>query len=307
MNSANPDTREARTAAWQLAGGAAFISLAAPLVKGTSVDASVAAIYRMLFGALTLGLLMMLNPRWRRGWRQGWGGSALIAFFFALDLWFWHRSIHWLGPGLATLLANLQVFLLPVGAGILYAEKPPARFYLGLLLAASGLWLLFGMNWAAFSSINRWGIVYGVLTAIAYAAYTLSLRHWQSRSDAPAAIARLFQVSALCTVMLTLSTLGSALYYLVIEPSDWLRLIALGMLCQVLGWLLITRGLPGVAAAVAGLLLLLQPSLSLIWDHLFFGLQLDGKQVCGVLLALVGIYFGGLGARRVSRATTTRA
>ena len=32
--------------------------------------------------------------------------------FFSLDLWFWHRSIIYIGPGLSTLLANFQVFIL---------------------------------------------------------------------------------------------------------------------------------------------------------------------------------------------------
>ncbi|GAB4201149.1 MAG: DMT family transporter [Wenzhouxiangellaceae bacterium] len=279
-------------ALWWVAAGAALISLAAPLVKGTSVEPTLAAICRMWFGSLTLGLLLLINPEWRRGWRRGWGASALIALFFALDLWFWHRSIHWLSPGLATLLANFQVFLLPLLGRVIYAEKPAPRFFIGLLLAAGGLWLLFGHNWQQFTGLNRWGVVYGVLTAVAYAAYTLTLRHAQSGGQAPAASARLFQVSLLCTILLVIDGWIEGLDFFAIHGSDWLRLIALGVLCQVFGWILIARGLPGVAAAIAGLLLLLQPSLSLVWDFLFFGLQLSTLQIIGVLLALAGIYFG---------------
>lgn len=281
-----------------LASGAFCISLAAPLVKGSQVDPIIAAVFRMFFGGLMLALLMSLSPQWRTGWRQGWWGSALIAIFFSLDLWFWHKSIHWIGPGLATLLANFQVFLLPAAAGLIFKEHPQARFYWGLAVAALGLWLLFGVGWEAFTLENRWGVLYGLLTALAYAAYILTLRQYQSRPQAPATAARLFQVCVWCTFFLALSSWEQRDEYLTIALTDWLKLIALGVVCQVLGWLLITRGLPGVAAAVAGLILLLQPSLSLIWDFIFFDLALARNQLIGVALALGGIYLGSRGAKK---------
>ena len=123
------------TAVWQLVGGAFCISLAAPLVKGTQLDPSIAGVFRMFFGALTLAALLLAYPRWRQGWQHGWLSSALIALFFSLDLWLWHYSIHWVGPGLATLLANFQVFILPLAAGFLFREHPQRRFYWGLCLS----------------------------------------------------------------------------------------------------------------------------------------------------------------------------
>lgn len=289
-------------AAWQVALGALCISLAAPLVKSTAVAPETAAVFRMFFGALALAGVLCCAPEWRRGWRTGWSSSALIALFFTLDLWFWHRSIHWLGPGLATLLANFQVFLLPLVAGWLYGERPKPAFYLGLALAALGLLLLFGLNWQQFSGLNRWGIGYGLLTALAYSAYLLSLRHYQSKGQAPSAAARLFQVCVWSALMLALIDLPRWSSYAQISSPDWLRLIALGVLCQVMGWLFITRGLPGLSAAVAGLLLLLQPSLSLTWDHFWFGLALSHSQMAGVVICLLGIYCGSaLGKRPVPK------
>ena len=109
--------------------------------------------------------------------------------------------------------------------------------------------------------------------------------------------ARLFQVCVWCVPMLALTTWQQAAEYTTIQPADWLRLLALGVVCQVVGWLFITRALPAVPAAVAGLLLLLQPSLSLTWDHLFFDLALNHWQLSGVLLTLTGIYYGSVRRR----------
>ena len=65
---------------------------------------------------------------------------------------------------------------------------------------------------------------------------------------------------------------------------------AYGVLSQVCGWLLITNGLPLVRSTLAGLIILLQPSLSFIWDILFFNRQTDLYGVIGAYIALAAIY-----------------
>jgi len=76
------------------------------------------------------------------------------------------------------------------------------------------------------------------------------------------------------------------------DTQSLLALIALGVVCQVLGWMAITRGMPGLPASLVGLLLLLQPTLSMIWDAALFGLRLEVLQLAGAVLALAGIYLG---------------
>ncbi|CAO0819763.1 hypothetical protein DFAR_1110033 [Desulfarculales bacterium] len=43
--------------------------------------------------------------------------------FFALELTFWHRSIHLLGSGLATILAEFQVFFLAGFGALFFGER----------------------------------------------------------------------------------------------------------------------------------------------------------------------------------------
>jgi drug/metabolite transporter (DMT)-like permease len=63
---------------------------------------------------------------------------------------------------------------------------------------------------------------------------------------------------------------------------------------QCLGWLAISSGLAGVRPALAGLILLLQPTLSYLWDVLFFDKPTGLVELCGVALALGGIYCGSV-------------
>jgi len=76
----------------------------------------------MLFGGLLLaGLLVWRGERPALGRAMPWVLAAAAAF--ALDLVFWHRSILAVGTGLATLLANFQVFLVAIASVALFGER----------------------------------------------------------------------------------------------------------------------------------------------------------------------------------------
>jgi drug/metabolite transporter (DMT)-like permease len=55
---------------------------------------------------------------------------------------------------------------------------------------------------------------------------------------------------------------------------------------------LITKALPRLTSAIAGLLLLLQPSLAFLWDVVFFNRETSPMAWSGVALAIVSIYLG---------------
>jgi len=224
-------------------------------------------------------------------WRRGWPGSILLGLFFALDLWFWHRSIIYVSPGIATLLANMQVLVMGAVGILWFREAGGWRFIAGVMVALAGLWLLLGQGWAQLSDRYQLGVVFGLLTALAYAAYLLTMRRVQQR-ETLGPVDRLFQVSLSCAVIMLAATLaeGDSLVIPSLQSATYLVLIAL--LCQVVGVVMIARGLPGLEASVAGLLLLLQPGLSMVWDLLFFELSISLMQTVGVLLTLAGIYLG---------------
>lgn len=282
--------------------GAVIISFAAVFTRLADVAPTTSGFYRMLFGALAFGILLVLRPQMRAGFGRGWPGSILIAAFFAADIWFWHRSIWYIGPGLATLLANFQVFMLTAIGIFWLKERVGWRFASGLGLAVAGLWLLFGRDWANLAPDYRLGVIFGLLTALAYGGYLLSLRGFQIRHPQIRAEARLAQVTVLCGLMLGALNLAEGHAFTIPDIGSLAALVALGVVCQVFGWLAITRGMPFLPAAVVGLLLLLQPTLSIVWDMVLFALRLGAWQILGCALALIGIYLGFRAAARRERA-----
>src|SRR3546814_1663894 len=107
------------------------------------------------------------------GWRalapRTWGWIIVTGVFFAADLWLWHRSILLVGPGLATLLGNAQVFFMALAGVLLFRERVGPRFLGGLLLAFAGLWLMLGSNWSQLPPQYRWGVWLGLGTGVCYA------------------------------------------------------------------------------------------------------------------------------------------
>jgi drug/metabolite transporter (DMT)-like permease len=281
-----------RRSALLVTAGAVMISFAAVFVRIAEVAPTTSAFYRMIFGGMALLLLIAVRPKLHAGFARGWAGSALIAAFFTADMWFWHRSILYIGPGLSTLLANFQVFVLAAIGVLWFREHFGWRIGSGIGLAFAGLWLLFGQQWTGLPPEYRLGVVFGLLTAMAYSGYILSLRGLQIRQPKTRVEARLAQVTILCGAMLGVLNLFEGHGFAIPDGQSLAALVALGVLCQVLGWLAITYGLPGLPASLVGLLLLLQPTLSMIWDAAFFGLRLGALQLIGALLALTGIYLG---------------
>jgi drug/metabolite transporter (DMT)-like permease len=55
---------------------------------------------------------------------------------------------------------------------------------------------------------------------------------------------------------------------------------------------LIASSLPQVSTTEAGLALLLQPSLSFVWDVLFFARAVSTTELAGAVITLIAIYLG---------------
>jgi drug/metabolite transporter (DMT)-like permease len=271
--------------------GAVMLSFSAVFVKWAHVGPTASGFYRMFFGALILlGAVLIRKERFFHG-SHHLKIVFICGLLFALDITLWHRSIHFIGPGLATLMANFQVFFLALFGMTILKEKSNWKFFVAVPTAVFGLYLIVAPNWNAMGDEYRAGVVLALVAAISYAGYILVLRNFQSK----------FSVSAFSTIGLIalITSAVLALEALVINESlvipdlqSWVALLGYGLFSQVLGWLLISSGLPKIEASRAGLILLLQPTFSFVWDILFFNRPTTWLEVVGALMALFAIYMG---------------
>ena len=281
-----------RKAMLRVLAGAAVISFAPVFVRLVDVPPTTSAFYRTLFG----GVMLVFYVRLRRGrlWSGRGGAIALTmaGFFFAVDLWVWHRSIWYVGPGLATLLASFQVFFVAL-AGILFLGEQFRRvLWIAIPMALFGLALIVGFEWSSLQRDYRVGLIFGLLTAIAYAAYLLSLRSARLHGRNATPQGDLAVASMVSAAMLFIVVVIEDVPMAIPTVTDGALLVGYALVAQVIGWVLITGALGSVPASIVALLLLLQPTLAFLWDVLFFSRPFGVQEAIGAGLALTAIYLG---------------
>ncbi len=288
-------SRTTRFTMLSLTVGAVMISFSGVWVKVAHVTPNVSAFYRVFFG----GIILLGAALYRRELK--WLGtrqlivSLLCGFLFALDLWFFHYSVEYIGPGLATIIPNFEVFIL-AGSGILFLREPVRLvFIISLPLAFVGLFMIVGINWAHLDNLYRIGIYFGLAAAVCYAAFLLILRKLQADQTGVSFFYVLMMVTFSTAFFLAIEMVYSKSTFKIPDLQSFFTLAAMGLFSQSMGWILITNALPRIRASLSGLILLLQPALAFVWDVLFFQRPTTLVNWLGVLVALAAIYLGMAG------------
>lgn len=278
--------------------GACIISFSAVWVKLAAVAPTVSAFYRVFFGFLFLLTACLVRQDLPRISARHLAWGLLCGLLFTLDLYCWHASIQFIGPGLATILGNFQVFVLAAFGLLLLREKVRLRFLLAIPIAIVGLCLIVGVHWQHLSPEYRMGILLGLVTAVCYSGFLLILRKLQAEGEQVSFFFNLMLISGASAFFLGFHLALTDASFAIPDRTSWLALLGLGLLSQTVGWTLIANALPRMRASLTGLVLLVQPSLSFVWDVLLFQRPTTLINWLGVLITLAAIYLGIQGSRR---------
>ncbi|MDX1481214.1 MAG: DMT family transporter [Woeseiaceae bacterium] len=276
----------------RLFAGAVLISFSPVFVNLVSVSPTTSGFYRVLFGGVALGLFLVVTGRRLSFSRRVWIAVAGSAVFFALDLWFWHRSILYIGPGLSTLIANLQVFFMMAAGFLFLGQRPGLKQILAVPLAIVGLTMIVGPDWEALTPGYRIGVVFGLLTAMSYAGYMLCMRAARLDARHPVPVREIAIMSLVVAALLGASAVAEGESLVIPTAADATWLLAYGLLSHAVGLMFIASSLAKVTTTETGIALLLQPSLSFLWDILFFGRPLSAAEAAGAALTLFAIWLG---------------
>jgi drug/metabolite transporter (DMT)-like permease len=278
--------------------GALTIAFSGILYRLAEVSPSTGAFFRCAYALPLLWLLAaredrQLGPRPRSLRSAAWLAGA----FFAADLVLWHHSIEAVGAGLATVLGNTQVLLVGLLAWLLFRERLAASSILAIPVAMAGIVLISGaLEDGAYGENPPLGVLFGVLTGIAYSGFLLALRRGSSdrrRIAGPLYDATL--ASAVLTIPIGLA-LGDLDFAPSLEANAWL--IVLALTSQVLGWLLITVSLGRLPTVMTSVLLTVQPVGSVVLAALLIDEDPSPLQLAGAATILAGLLIASAGRRR---------
>ncbi|MFN2588886.1 MAG: DMT family transporter [Actinomycetota bacterium] len=269
--------------------GALCIASSGVLVRLAVSSPVTVAIYRCAYALPVLGAVTYLETRRFGVLPQRTRNLAWVAgVFFALDLIFWHNAIDAVGAGLATVLGNLQVLIVGFAAWAVLGERPRRQLFWAIPVVLCGVVLISGaIGTDAYGDDPALGVGFGALTSLAYAAFILVLR--EGSRDLRRIAGPLFHATLVSAAVAALygAAAGDVAWAPRWPEHGWL--VALALSAQVAGWLLISRSLPRLPAAVTSIVLLLQPVGAMTIAALALGESPGAAQLFGAALILGGV------------------
>ncbi len=284
-----------RVAILALVAGALAIAFAPIFVRLSETGPAATAFWRV---ALAVPVLMVLARNTRPGSIKSkvpvrWP-VILCGLFFAVDIGVWHYSIEYTTVANAALLANLAPVFVALAAWALFREPITRLFILGMALAITGAALLTGASFSL-DPQQVYGDMFGVLTAVFYGAYQLSVARLRRLHAA-------FSIMAWSSLFSALGLLAGALLLgenmLPQTAGGWSVLFAIALISQVGGQTLITYAFAHLPVSFSSVSLLIHPIMSALLAWLLLGEVLTWSHLAGATVILAGIYL----ARRGSRA-----
>lgn len=273
------------------AAGAVTISLTAVLTKLADTTAATVVLYRCLLALPPLALFVWWEVR-RHGWPRPHTLTvqALGGIFLGLDFALWTQSIMMIGAGIATIINNVQVIVVPLLAWVVYRDRIPLRFVITLPVMFVGISLAGGLvgQTPPETADPVLGTLLGLASGVAYAGYIVVVGRTGSHLRANSQV-------FVSTVAAGVSGTALGLVWGSIDLTPgwatigWLVLLALS--AQVIGWVLLGASLPRLPAQVGAALLLLQPALALVFAMLLVNENPTGWQLAGSAVVIAAVWF----------------
>ncbi len=283
-----------------LVAGAIAIGFAPIFVRLSEVGPVSTAFWRLLLALPALWILAAVETRQARsaagvvpaGAATGERSpglrtmTAVTGLLFAGDLAVWHWSIRFTSVANATLLANFAPIFVVLFGWFVFRKRVSRRFVVAMLVALAGTTLLVGGDFRLDPRVLL-GDALGLVTAVFYAGYLLSIKNLRERCPTFTIMARsgLVTVAALLPVALI-----SGEKFLPSTAAGWRVLLALALVSHVGGQSLIAFALAKLPAPVASVSLLVQPVTAMAAAALLLREAVVPVQLVGVMLVLAGVF-----------------
>jgi len=271
--------------------GVLILGTSAILIALANAPGPVSGFYRMGIGWLVLTGVAATRKKPKHVSPAGLWWGALAGLFFGLDMIFWTTGIMVASPTKTTLLANTSPLWVGLGTMLLFKERHGILFWAGLAVALSGSVLVVGPEIFAGTNLGD-SSIYGMASALFYGAFFIAAQHGRQQIDSLSFV-RTSTLASTLVLLITAIVLRQPLLGYSWQTYGWF--LAMGMIVQATGWLVLTFVQGHLPAAIVSPTLLGQPVLTAIFSALIFGERftpLDGLGGLAVLIGVLLVNFG---------------
>lgn len=282
-------------ARFQILAAALLFSTGGAAIKAVSMTAWQTACVRSAVAALALGILM---PSWRRGWNRR---TLLVGLAYATTM-----VLFVLGNKLTTnaniifLQATAPMYLLLFGPFLLREKIGRRELFVALVMALGMAMFFVGFQAPLETAPNpRLGNLLGAFAGLSWALTLTGLR-WLGRGRPSPGSDPAGSAVVAGNTMAGLVCLPLALPFGTPPAMDWGLVVYLGLFQIGLAYICMTRGVRGVGAFEASLLLVLEPVAGVFWTWLVHGERPAGWALAGCAVVFLATMVNTLVARRVN-------
>ncbi|GAA1116558.1 DMT family transporter [Nesterenkonia jeotgali] len=226
-------------------------------------------------------------------------GAVVAGVALGVDYSFYNTSITMIGPGIATVLINIQVVILPLIAWALEGVRPMRQLALIIPLMLAGVALTAGA--LDLENLQLAGVLAGLAAGTGYALYLAIIRRTAPRAprrhrSAPFTILSLVCLSAGVTTALTAAGLGRLEVPQGLQ--EWAPMLALAFVGQVLTYLCFNIAMTAISETASSTLMLLSAVFAVALAAVLFADIPSAWQLVGCAMIIGGAWWTAVAARR---------
>lgn len=270
--------------------GSALISLGPFFIEFSSLNAMTSSFYRMLIGGIAFFIIALIRKD-KLPDKRVLGLCLLAGITLGLDLVTWNQSVRYIGAGLSTVLANLEIIFLVLISYFFLGERISSLFLKMCLLICVGICFLIHPYFSHMDFSHSLGIFFGLGASLVYSIYLFLLKMIGAKNPKLSSISILSSICLLGALILGIvMIINPKASFVIKDLPSFYCVIANSVLSQIAGWWLITKGIRSISLSLSGILLLVQPALTFILDCLFLGRNTDCLQLFGCFILLTAVY-----------------
>lgn len=243
-------------------------------------------IYRYLLAVVMFAIVML----WKReSFKIKWGHAirlAVLGVMFSLSSCTLYLSFHYMAAGIASTLLFVYPIMTAVLMTVFFHEKVTWTTTIAILLAVSGVGLLYQGD--GNEKLSTAGFALVMVSSLLYALYIISVNQWKNTGMSNIKFTFYILVFGLVT-MVVYSLIGGEEFQLLETPKQWLCAAQLALLPTVLSLFFMTISINLIGSTPAAIMGALEPVTAVIIGVFVFGESFSLQLAIGILAILSGV------------------